>query len=70
MFLAKKYSNALMQATVHEDEFAALCSDIPTELLDSWTAIIITWEVDRSHPNPYFNPSSGTLNLLIYSAPL
>jgi len=41
------------------DEFAALSVDIPEEILHSWTAKILTWELDREQPNPYFNPSSG-----------
>ena len=49
-----------MQTTTHEDEFAALCTDIPEDILDSWTTKILAWELDREQPNPYFNPSSGT----------
>jgi hypothetical protein len=58
--LAKKYTNALVQAATHMDEFTALCVDIPQETLDSWAARILAWEVDRKQLNPYFNPSSGT----------
>ena len=57
--LAKKYNNALVQSAVHIEEFAALCTDIPQETLDSWTARILAWELDRDQPNPYFNLSSG-----------
>ena len=60
--LAKKYANALAQSAVHADEFAALCVGIPEEILNSWTARILAWEVDRDQPNPYFNPFSGTSN--------
>ena len=67
--LAKKYTNALAQATDHGDEFTALCTDISAEVLDSWTTRIISWELDRSQPNPYFNPSSGTSNSLTYLSP-
>jgi hypothetical protein len=30
--------------------------------VDSWTTRIRSWEHDRTQPNPYFNPSSGTSN--------
>ena len=57
--LAKKYTNALVQSTIHVDELNALCVDIPEGILDSWTARILAWELDREQPNPYFNPRSG-----------
>ena len=58
--LAKKYINACTQSTTHVDEFAALCTDVPEELLEQWAARIRAWELDRNQLNPYFNPSSGT----------
>jgi hypothetical protein len=67
--LTKKYISALAQAATHSDEFAALCIDIPKDTLDSWTERIISWEGNRSQPNPYFNQSSGTSSSLYYSHP-
>ena len=63
--LAKKYVSAIAQSVTHADELAALCVDIPKDILDSWTARIIAWELDREQPNPYSNPSSGTLEYIM-----
>ena len=46
MLLAKKYTNALVQSATHEDEFEALCINIPLTIIDSWMARILTWEFD------------------------
>ena len=67
--LARKYANALTQSTTHVDEFDALCTDIPEGILNSWSARILAWEVDRDQPNPYFNLSSGTFECVVYRRP-
>lgn len=60
--LAKKYTNSLTQAAIHEDEFAALSVGISEEIINLWTAKITAWEVDRQKSNPYFSPTSGTFD--------
>lgn len=67
--LAKKYINARTLSATHVDEFAALSTNVPDETLTLWASKICAWEVDREQPNPYFNPSSGTLNCTFIVTP-
>ena len=58
--LAKKYVKAVEQVKLHEDELKLVNDSLPTALQCSWTAMIKTWENDRSAPNPYYTPVMST----------
>ena len=54
--LAKKYLNAVKQARLHKEELRLINEELPTALLQSWTAMVTRWENDREAPNPYYTP--------------
>ena len=58
--LAKKYVKAVEQVKLHEDKLRLVNDGLPTMLERSWTAMIKTWENDRSAPNPYYTPVTST----------
>ena len=58
--MAKKYVKSVEQFKSHEDELRLVNDGLPTSLEHSWTAMIKTWENDRSAPNPYYTPVTST----------
>lgn len=54
--MAKKYLNAVNQAKLHEEELNLVNDDLPLVLIHLWKVMIVTWEKDRSSPNPYYSP--------------
>lgn len=57
--LAKKYLNAVEKADLHAEVISLINAGLPRDLVDLWTAKIITWENDRSAPNPYYTPETS-----------
>lgn len=58
--LAKKYLNAVKQAKLHEEELELINESLPIALVNTWKAMITTWESDRGSPNPYYTPVKST----------